>query len=160
MSLPLRRAHRAPVAAHRPAGWPARDPLTEFDDLFERMGALLETAVGSSPAAQLPWVPPADFTETENAYEMEVEMPGVRREDIDIELGEQEICISGEFREREHEGALRRGTRRTGRFEYRTTLPAQADTDNAAASLSDGLLTVKIPKTAETRPRHIEITSG
>jgi HSP20 family protein len=55
---------------------------------------------------------------------------------------------------------LRSRTRRFGRFEYRTTLPAEVDTDGISAELSDGVLTVRVPKTEEAKPRRIQITSG
>ncbi|MEU9124975.1 Hsp20/alpha crystallin family protein [Streptomyces sp. NPDC048506] len=82
-------------------------------------------------------------------------LPGVKREDVGIEVSERELCITGELKERE--GVLRRATRRAGRFEYRALLPTEVRTEDVHASLVDGILTVTIPKTQAAKPRHIEI---
>lgn len=160
MTLPVRRSTGSRLAERRFPGW-AGDPLAEFDDLFGRIGNLLETTVGGglAPAAGA-WAPTADVSETDDAYLIEVELPGLKRDDIDIEMGERELTISGEFKERERTGVLRRGTRRTGRFEYRAMLPGEVDAEGVNAALTDGVLTVNVPKVEAAKPRHIEITSG
>ncbi|WP_333482348.1 Hsp20/alpha crystallin family protein [Streptomyces sp. RPT161] len=70
----------------------------------------------------------------------------------------RELPITGEHKEREREGVLRRSTRRTGRFEYRALLPADAKAEEIEATLSEGWLTVTIPKAQAAKPRHIEIS--
>lgn len=57
-------------------------------------------------------------------------------------------------------GVLRRSTRRTGRFDYRVSLPSDADAEHVDASLHDGVLRVRVAKNAEVRPRRIPITAG
>jgi HSP20 family protein len=106
------------------------------------------------------WLPLADVVETPDAYLIDVDLPGVKRDDISIELDGSEVAISGELMEKQREGLFRRRTRRVGRFEYRATLPRDANTDENAvdAKLNDGVLTVKIPKDAEAKPRRIAIT--
>ena len=143
-----------------PARW---DPLAEFDDLHQRMDQLMSWALGSmwQPPVQ-GWAPLADLSETGEAYLAEVELPGVPRDDISVELAGQELVISGEFTGTGKAGrALRRG-RRSGRFEYRVLLPGQADQgpDKVAAALADGVLTVTVPKAAAGEPRRIQITAG
>jgi HSP20 family protein len=136
-----------------PARW---DPFAEFEDLYQRMGQLLGGAFGGG------WAPPADLSETDEAYPAEVELPGVARDDISVELAGQELVISGEFTDTGKEGrALRRG-RRSGRFEYRVLLPGQADPDpdKVTAALADGVLTVTVPKAEAGKPRRIQITAG
>jgi HSP20 family protein len=156
MTLPIRR-HR-PVIDGR-TGALARDPLSEFDDLFDRMGSLLETTLGGGYApAGGAWAPLADVTETEDAFVVEAELPGIRREDVDIRLAERELTIGGEYRETEREGTVHRSTRRTGRFEYRTLLPGRVTGEGVAATLSDGVLTVRVPKAPDASVRRIEIT--
>ncbi|GAB2888748.1 Hsp20/alpha crystallin family protein [Streptomyces mayteni] len=156
MTLPMRR--QRPVIDGR-RSW-GRDTMSEFDDLFNRMGTLLESTVGGGLARPTAWAPLADLTELDDAYLIECELPGIRREDVDIELDERQLVISGEFAEQERKGTLHRGTRRTGRFEYRTMLPGQVDAEGVTATLSDGLLTVRIPKAAGTGKRHIEVGDG
>ena len=139
------------------------DPFAEFEDLYQRMGQLMTSAFGDlwQPLAQA-WAPMADLSETDDAYVAEVELPGVNKEDISIEVTGQDLAITGEYKDTGTgaEGqALVRG-RRTGRFEYRVTLPGGADPDKITASLADGVLTVTVPKAETEKPRRIEITAG
>lgn len=160
MTLPVR--HRPGSLLERAFPW--REPISpitaEFDNLFDRMNRLLESAAAMpSVAGRMAWAPPADLRETDEAYVIECELPGIKREDIDIQLSEQELCITGEWKEREREGVLRHATRRTGHFEYRALLPSQVKTEDVQATLEDGVLTVTIPKAQAAKPRHIEITA-
>jgi HSP20 family protein len=158
MTLPVR--HRPGTLLERAFPW--QEPLaTEFDNLFDRMNRLLEAAGPAGPrwAETVAWAPLADLRETDEAYAVECELPGIKREDIDVEVGERELRITGEYEEREREGVLRRATRRTGRFEYRALLPADVKSEDVSASLTDGVLTVTIPKIQAAKPRHIEITT-
>ncbi|GAA2902458.1 MULTISPECIES: Hsp20/alpha crystallin family protein [unclassified Streptomyces] len=161
MALPVRRG--GPLAERRFPGW-GTDPLAEFNDLIGRMGTLLEStmggAMGSMTEGMAAWSPLADLSETDDAYLVEVEVPGVKREDLDIEMTERELTITGEFKERERTGMLRRSTRRRGRFEYRAALPGDISPENVEATLDNGVLTVKVPKAEATKSRRIEITSG
>ncbi|MER5796251.1 DUF5133 domain-containing protein [Streptomyces sp. NPDC001980] len=85
------------------------------------MNRLLQGAA-AVPAAALAWSPAADMPEIDDAYVLEAELPGIRRDDI--EMSERELRISAEYKEREREGVLRRTTRRAGRFEYRPCCPS------------------------------------
>ena len=141
-----------------PVRW---DPFAEFEELYQRMGQLMGGAFdgGWQPLGQS-WAPLADLSETDQAWLAEVELPGVARDDISVEMAGQELVISGEFRDTAKEGrALRRG-RRSGRFEYRVLLPGQAEADKVTAALADGVLTVTVPKTAADKPRRIQVTAG
>ncbi|MFJ6485847.1 MULTISPECIES: Hsp20/alpha crystallin family protein [unclassified Streptomyces] len=155
MTLPVR--HRPGQLLERafPAlGW--GEPMAgELDELFGRMNQLLASA---APAGT--WAPLADMHETDDAYVVEAEIPGVNNEDIDVEIGDRELCITGEYKEREREGVLRRSTRRTGRFEYRVLLPSDVKAEDVTAAMADGVLTVTVPKAEAGKPRHIEITAS
>src|ERR1700761_5574260 len=106
----------------------------------------------------------ADLSETDDAYLVKAELPGVNKDQVNVQLQDREIVISGEIPEPETgdgkgEGTRRHhGTRRTGRFELRTYLPGDVNADAVAAQLSDGILTVTIPKSEAAKPRKIEIT--
>lgn len=89
-----------------------------------------------------------------------MELPGVSRDDIGVELTGQELAITGEYKNTETEGRALARARRAGHFEYRVLLPGQADADKITASLADGVLTVTIPKAETDKPRRIEITAG
>jgi len=159
--LPARRNSTLSRPGSQPsARW---DSFAEFEDLYQRMGQLLGGAFGGGwPPPVQGWAPPADLSETDEAYLAEVELPGVARDDISVELAGQELVISGEFTDTGKEDrALRRG-RRSGRFEYRVLLPGQADPDpdKVTAALADGVLTVTVPKAEAGKPRRIQITAG
>ncbi|WP_431969078.1 Hsp20/alpha crystallin family protein [Actinacidiphila sp. bgisy160] len=159
MTLPVH--HRPGHLVERPfptLGW-GEPVAAEFDDLFERMNRFLEQAAGVTPSARA-WSPMADLHETNDAYVVEAELPGIKREDIDVEAGGRELCVSGEYKECEREGVLRRRTRRTGRFEYRALLPADVKAQEITATLADGILTVTVPKAQAAKPHHIEITQA
>lgn len=156
MTLPVRHGMGRP-AERRFRGW--RDPLAEFDDLYGRIGNLLESTVGGTMGAEA-WAPLADLSETDDAYVVECDLPGVKRDAIDIEISERELSVTGESAEREGEGTLRSGTRRTGRFEYRMLMPGDVDAEGVTAALKEGVLTVTVPKARTSKPRHIEITGG
>ena len=113
---------------------------------------------GQMEMVNAPWVPLADVSETDDAYTVEVELPGVRKDQINVELNDRELVISGEIPEpSEEDGQRRRRSRRTGRFEFRTVLPGEVNPDGVSANLSDGVLSVKIPKAEEAKPRRIEV---
>ena len=136
------------------------DPSREFEDIYDRMGQLLGSAFGDMPFAQLaqaPWSPFADVSETDDAYVVRAELPGVNKDQINVELQDRELVINGEVKD-EGNGHKRRGSRRTGRFEYRTFLPGDINADQVKAELHDGILTVTVPKSEAAKPRRIEIT--
>ncbi|WP_318217004.1 Hsp20/alpha crystallin family protein [Streptomyces sp. SCL15-6] len=136
--------------------------LHELDDLRTRVDQLIHAAFpgGGSPESGThePWAPLADVVEAEDAYLVELELPGVDKEQITVEVSEGELDIHGEIREKEHTGVRRRHTRRMGHFDYRTTLPPNADTDHVSADLTSGVLTVRVPKTETGKTQHIPIT--
>jgi HSP20 family protein len=136
-------------------------PFSELDQLNDQFGRLLETVF--SPVAVTnggAWVPLADIEETDDAWVVEAELPSVSRDDIKVELRENELTVAGEIKERERKGVLRKRERRTGEFEYRVILPGQVDEEGIEASLHDGVLTVRVPKSAKTRPRKIEVKAA
>ena len=159
MALRVRHSDRDQPTSRSAAVW---EPFRELDELQRRTAELMESvwSGGTRPGDDLPWVPPVDVEETEDAWIVEAEVPGVRREDVDVEVRDAELVVSGEIVERERTGILRRRTRRTGRFEYRIRLPEQPDPDAVDATLEDGVLTVRIPKSERTRRRHVEVQTA
>ena len=142
-----------PVQSPRPAlRW---DPFRELDQLYERMNQLWDTTTATGDR----WVPLADVEETDDAYVIDVELPGVDEADIDIEVNGRELTVTGELKEKERTGILRRRTRRVGGFTYAVTLPGEIDADNVRAQLDQGVLHITVPKAQTSRPRHIAIST-
>jgi HSP20 family protein len=158
-SRPSRRQRGGTLVRPDAARWaPARwDPFAEIFDLNRQMGRLMEGLAPPSLVGGDLWAPPADIEETEDAWIIEADLPGTRAEDVNIDVEDGELVISGEIVERERRGVLRRRTRRSGAFELRVSVPADIDPDQVKASMDNGVLTVTIPKPERARPRRIEI---
>ncbi len=146
--LPERRSAAAPER------W---EPIRELEQVTERMRQMLDQTFGGFGSSA--WSPLVDVEETDDAYVVEAEVPGVKREDVNIELIGNELSVTGEIKERERKGTLRRRSRRTGRFDYRVGLPDRVDPDKIEANLAAGILTVRLPKSEHAQRRKIEVTS-
>ncbi|MFP3913662.1 MAG: Hsp20/alpha crystallin family protein, partial [Actinomycetota bacterium] len=95
MSLPTRRE----------AELETRDPFRELDDLHERMTDLMRSAFGRGPSeGMFRWEPPVDIEETDDAFLVEADVPGVKQDDLDVELVDNQLTVRGETRERERVG--------------------------------------------------------
>ncbi|MEO3797796.1 Hsp20/alpha crystallin family protein [Nonomuraea sp. B10E15] len=135
-------------------------PMREFEDVYDRLGQLMSAALGefAEDGPTGVWTPTADISETEDSYVVEVDVPGVKKDQIDVQLSERELIVTGQIEK--HESQRRhRETRRTGRFELRTLLPGEVDAERVEARLSDGVLSITVPKAAAAKPRHIEVTA-
>ncbi|MEU9393887.1 Hsp20/alpha crystallin family protein [Streptomyces sp. NPDC048324] len=158
MAMPVRR-HRGGGLQERAVWAPTPgNPLVEFDDLLNQMSGLLESTVGAAPAAA--WTPLAEVSESEDAFHIEIELPGVKSKDVDVEVNGPELVVTGEIKERERKGVLRRSSRRVGAFEYRLRLPGELDTQKVKADLRDGVLSVTVPKADVAKSRRVEITES
>jgi len=135
-------------------------PLGELGQLNDRMRRMLEQTFGGMLDEPAGWIPAVDIEELEDAYVVEAEVPGVKREDVNIELSGNELTISGEIKVREREGVIRRRTRRVGEFEFRVVLPNEVNAEGIEAKLNDGVLTVRIPKAERAERRRIEVKSA
>ncbi len=155
MTLPVARRSQSEVGRRNPF----LELEQEFGQLFDWMNRL-QSSGGGEGRSGLTWVPAVDLEETEDAFVVEAELPGVKREDIEVSWRNGELSITGEIKERERKGLLRHTTRRTGQFAYRLMLPGDVDPDAVQASLQGGLLRVRLPKTATAQPRRIEINAS
>lgn len=147
MALPVRTRSR------ELDGW---DPVRELDELADRITTMWASGFGS-PLDR--WSPLADVEEAEDAYTVEIDLPGVHRGDVDIQLADRVLTVAGHVKEKERSVILHRRTRRVGRFHYAVTLPGDVNADEVSAQLQDGVLTIRVPKSAEAKPRRIPITS-
>lgn len=104
-----------------------------------------------------------DIGETGDELVVEIDAPGVRREDIDITIGEAALRIRGkrESHKEEKGKSFYRSEREYGEFDRRVGLPCEVDADRIDAALKDGVLTIRLPKTAKAKEqqRKIEIHS-
>lgn len=129
-----------------------------FDQLFDAFfgGSAGRVANGSS----LMRAPETDVIETEREIRVVTEMPGLKRENIEIDVENNVLTIRGEKREQRTEGEQGRwhlAERRWGTFTRSFVLPRDVDADSIQASFEDGVLTVMVPKSEKARRRRVEI---
>jgi HSP20 family protein len=103
------------------------------------------------------FMPLADVEETDDAYVVELELPGVDKGDIDISVTGRRLTVSGERKEKERVGILRRRTRSVGRFHFEIVLPSDVNDEDVKATLDDGVLVIRVPKAMGDRPRRIRV---
>jgi HSP20 family protein len=106
-------------------------------------------------------LPPLDLSETADAVEIRMELPGVEAKQVDIQLNQNMLTISGEKKEeREEKGKTwHRLERRTGSFSRSVLLPCPVKEDAIDARYRDGILTVTLPKCDEARAKKISVKS-
>jgi HSP20 family protein len=137
--------------------WSAFDELTNIRDEINR---LFESPYENGNSDVLnTWAPALDVYEDNENVIVRAELPGMKKEDIDISLHDNVITVSGERKnEKKYDGAkTSREERFFGRFTRSISLPKQVNGGGVKASYKDGLLTVTLPKAEEAKPRQIQI---
>ena len=142
------------------AGRRGDDPAErEFERLRRPFAEELERWPDFVAAPQDPHdvTPLADIEETDDAYLLDVELPGVRPHDVELQVERNKVVVTGERRRRQCVGRLRHRTRTTGRFVLAVTLPLPIDGAAVTASFDDGVLSVVVPKAERDRRRRIPL---
>jgi HSP20 family protein len=143
------------------ADWPFRErgSLLRELGLPSRLARLFEEVGGERGASTLPVAPAVDIAESDAGYTVTAELPGVKREDVTVELHDGVLTIRGEKRsEREEKKERSRWIERTfGEFRRSFTLPKDASQDKIEAAFKDGVLTLKIAKSEASKPKAITI---
>ncbi len=142
---------------------PARtlDKLFYFDPLTEFARAFGQPASSNTNTAPGSWSPAVDVAETEEAITLHIELPGMKQEEIDIELTGDTLTIRGErkrVREEQKDNFVR-VERSYGRFQRSFTLATPVQNDKVSAAYRDGVLEITLPKSEETKPRKIAVTA-
>jgi HSP20 family protein len=134
-----------------------RDPLQELLDLQERMNRLFDETLARERTEEPPllhgtWIPLADVVETEDAYVVEVELPGLDRDEVVVQAQGDEVLVRGERRPDAagRPESFHRLERRHGPFARGFRFSAEVDPDRMTAQFEDGLLRLHVPK-AERR---------
>lgn len=132
-----------------------RDVERMFDDFFGRPLRRLEVEEGVR-------LPAVDVSETDDEVVVKAELPGLSRDNLEVEVMPESLSLSGTMSQEseEKEGTYHRRERVWGRFERVIPLPAEVVSDQAKATLKDGLLEVRLPKTATAKaatPKKVNI---
>lgn len=156
------RASRFPASYRDPS--PFRAFHRDFDRLFDEFFGGVDLPTTRDAKRGMPTLNPRlDVTETEKAYEVSVELPGIDEKDVELTLADGVLTLKGEKKvdsERKEKGRVHI-ERSFGSFQRSLSLPADADEEKVEAAFKNGVLTVTLPKKPEAQPHHkkIEIKS-
>ncbi|MEO0604635.1 MAG: Hsp20/alpha crystallin family protein [Myxococcota bacterium] len=101
------------------------------------------------------------WTEDDDGFALSVDLPGLGHDDVELTVTHRHLTLKASRALAWPDGThVRHRERRSFEFDRTWTLPASADLENVAASFSDGVLTVRVPKTAQATPRRIEVQHG
>lgn len=125
----------------------------ELRDLQRRMDRLFDTGESSL------WSPAVDITESEDEVVLQAELPGMKKEEIDISINGEVLTLSGErkFTQAQHNEQYLRIERQYGSWRRTFQLEVPIDAAAVKATYIDGVLTVHLPKIKAEQPRQIEI---
>ncbi len=146
---------------HRPelSTWAGLGRLTDLRDEIDRLFEAPLSELARTTQLLSGWTPPLDMHEDKENVIVQVELPGMKKEDIDISLHDGSLSISGEKRTEEthKDSDVYRSERFVGRFQRTLTLPVSVAADKVKAQYKDGILTVTMPKTEEAKPKQIDV---
>ena len=139
------------------------EPAREVDSLQSEVNRVFDAFFGNGNASRTRrWVPAMDLVETEEHLVLRADLPGLKRDDVQIEIKDNALSVSGERRGEQEEKAegYYRVERSFGAFSRSLTLPEGVDPDAVEAEFTEGVLEIRIPKPAERKPHRVEIGAG
>jgi HSP20 family protein len=136
-------------------------PLARLERDFEY---LMDRVLSGEGRRYLPWaemIPAANLAETESEFEVTVELPGIDRSDVQVELRGGDLWITGERKEEKEEKGktFHRVERGGGKFRRVIPLPGTVEEPKIEATYKDGVLKIMLPKSKEAQPKQIEVKS-
>jgi len=133
-------------------------PTWEFSPIWERMLSPLEEWW---PEGGKLFTPELDVAETDTTVEVSAELPGMKPEEINVEVQNGQLWISGEKKEEKEEKGktYHRVERRYGSFRRMLPIPASVDPEKVEASFHEGVLKITLAKTEEAKAKHVEVKS-
>ncbi|MEM9808840.1 MAG: Hsp20/alpha crystallin family protein, partial [Cyanobacteria bacterium P01_D01_bin.56] len=131
-------------------------PFQEIETIRQQLDNIFEDL---TPTATTDWMPAVDLVDAGDDYALEVVLPGMGAENIEIEASRKSITISGErvAAEVDENKTVLRRERRYGSFRRVVQLPVVIDHENVSADYSNGILTVHVPKAAEVRNQVVKV---
>lgn len=139
---------------------PFLSPWQELEEMTNRLNRLFGVAFPGEAGSRPFWTPAVNVEETKDALVLTAELPGMRIEDVEIEVENNVLSIRGEKKEEREEKEDRRyhvWERCYGSFERQFTLPRTVDTDKISAEFKDGILYIEMPKAPEAKSKRIAI---
>src|SRR5674476_388128 len=138
------------------------DPFRDLTALQGEVNRLFSRATGGEVGERQSWTPATDVVETNDAIVLKAELAGMKPEDINIEVQDNVLTVSGErrFQEEVKEDKYYRIERRYGSFSRSIALPQAIDEANIQAEYENGILEVSVPKAEIVKPKKIAVTIG
>ena len=137
-------------------------PLDQLSRLRQEINRFFDMPMGGGTSGMLEgWTPAIDLFEDKETITVQAEMPGLKKEDIDVSIEGNTLSISGERLEEKQsgQGARFRSERYFGKFYRSVTLPTAVDANRVTAKYKDGILTLTMPKTEDARRKQIKVTT-
>ncbi len=138
------------------------EPFAGIGNLRSVFSGLFDDNLGRSstqPSVSM-WYPAVDVLESKDSYLIRAELPGMKKEDIKVEVKDGSLVVSGERKsEKPAEGVEYRHVERVAAKFWRSfSLPENAKPDGIEATYKDGIIEIRVPKAEERKPRQIEIS--
>lgn len=141
--------------------WPSLDRWANLRDDINTMFEPVWSAAGRQRQLFNGWTPALDLYQDNDNVVAVVELPGMRKEDIEISLHDGTLTIGGERRDESGSDDKNARTERfIGKFRRSISLPTRVDAARVQANYKDGILTVTLPKAEEAKPKQIKINAG
>jgi len=140
------------------------EPFEGLNRLHNHINDLFDQRVGRARAlpavAAGVWLPPVDIVESKDAYLIRAELPGMKREDFNLEVNDGTLTLSGERKSEALTDGVEyhRSERVNGKFARSFYLPRTVKQDGIKASYQDGILEIQVPKAEEAKPKQIAIS--
>lgn len=140
---------------------PTREMQTIQQEMNRLFGTFFDSPEGDGGNLRR-WIPAMDLVEEGDHYVLRADLPGVPEDDVNIEVEDNVLTISGERKseQEDRKEGYYRVERAVGKFSRSLTLPEGVDPDRIEAQFEDGVLTVRIPKPEERKPRRVAISVG
>lgn len=138
-------------------------PFNRLASLHDELNRLFDFSLPSRDTGLFSgWSPALDIYDNKDAFMVKVELPGMKKEEIDISLHDGVLTVSGERKHevKKTEGQSFRSERYFGKFQRSVSMPAAVDFSGVNASYKDGILTINLPKAEEAKPRQIKVNVG
>ena len=136
-----------------------RDPLEELERAQRELSRFFDFGLDNAGLFDRMLAPAADFLENDDGYALYMDLPGVDRKDLELTVENGAITVKGEKKETKEDKRFFRKETWSGNFRRTVPLPQAADVDKVKAELKDGVLTVRIGKREELKPRQITVAA-
>lgn len=139
--------------------WNVRSQFDEFDRLRRQLGLLAEGLEGRTAGRRAGVFPLINLTEDKNNYYVRAELPGVKPEDLDIQATGTTVSLAGDRKiaEENNDARYHRREREAGKFSRMISLSTEIDPGKVEASLADGVMTIRLPKSEKAKPKQITV---